>query len=89
MPRRATIENGALEGIPAADPRITAFKEIPFAAPPVGERRWRPPQPAKDCQGVYKVYAFDPISMQTTPGNYKNDIYTREWHVDSDVVVRK
>lgn len=85
MLRRAIVENGILEGIPAADPRITAFKGIPFAAPPVGEFRWRPPQPAKNWQGVRKAYAFAPISMQATPGEDKNDIYTREWHVDSDV----
>jgi para-nitrobenzyl esterase len=85
MLRRTTVENGTLEGIPASDPRITAFKGIPFAAPPVGELRWRPPQPAKDWQGIYKASAFASISMQATPGADKNDIYTREWHVDSDV----
>jgi para-nitrobenzyl esterase len=85
MLRRAVVENGVLEGIPAADPRITAFKGIPFASPPVGELRWRPPQRAKDWQGVRKACSFGPISMQATPGKNGNDIYTREWHVDPDV----
>jgi len=85
MLRRVKIENGIVEGLPAADPRITSFKGIPFAAPPVGENRWRAPQPAKNWDGVYKAYAFAPISMQATPGLNKNDIYTREWMVDPEI----
>ena len=37
MLRTARTENGWVKGIEAADPRITAFKGLPFAAPPVGE----------------------------------------------------
>ncbi|MBP5268251.1 MAG: carboxylesterase family protein, partial [Ruminococcus sp.] len=44
MLRIANTENGKIRGIPAADPRITAFKGVPFAAPPVGDNRWRAPQ---------------------------------------------
>jgi len=36
MIRVVKIENGVIQGLPAADPRITSFKGIPFAAPPVG-----------------------------------------------------
>ena len=63
MLRKVLTENGWVEGIPAADPRITAFKGIPFAAPPVGDLRWRAPQPAKNWEGVRKAYTFAPISM--------------------------
>lgn len=45
MLRLVTVEHGQVQGLPAADPRITSFKGIPFAAPPVGENRWRAPQP--------------------------------------------
>ena len=45
MIRKAKVTGGTVVGIPAADPRITAFKGVPFAAPPVGENRWRAPQP--------------------------------------------
>lgn len=34
---------GAIEGIAAPEPEITVFRGIPFAAPPVGDLRWRTP----------------------------------------------
>ena len=55
MLRTVQTENGWVKGIEAADPRITAFKGIPFAAPPVGENRWRAPQPCEDWDEV-KTY---------------------------------
>ena len=39
MLRQVKTENGWVRGIEAADPRITAFKGIPFAAPPTGRNR--------------------------------------------------
>jgi len=85
MLRIAQTENGAVQGIPAADPRITAFKGIPFAAPPVGELRWRAPQPAENWEGVRKAFTFAPISMQSRPGTRPDDLYSREWNVDPDI----
>jgi para-nitrobenzyl esterase len=85
MLREVRVENGLVRGLPAADPRITSFKGIPFAAPPTGENRWRAPQRAKDWEGVLEAYGFAPISMQATPGLNKENIYTREWHVDPEI----
>ncbi len=85
MLRVVKVENGVIQGLPAADPRITSFKGIPFAAPPVGENRWRAPQPVENWDGVLKAFQFAPISMQATPGLDKSDIYTREWAVDPDI----
>lgn len=87
MLRVATTENGKVRGLPAADPRITSFKGIPFAAPPVGENRWRPPQPAANWEGVRDCYEFAPISMQDTPGLNPDNLYTKEWHVDSEIPI--
>ena len=84
MLREVRTENGVVRGIPAADPRITAFKGIPFAAPPVGENRWRAPQPAANWEGVRECYKFAPISMQDTPG-VGEGLYDREWHVDPEI----
>jgi para-nitrobenzyl esterase len=54
---------GALQGVRAD--RLTIYKGVPFAAPPVGELRWREPQPVQPWQGVRKAVAFAPACMQT------------------------
>ena len=84
MLRVVKTENGMVRGLPAADPRITSFKGIPFAAPPVGKNRWRAPQPAENWEGVREAFEFAPISVQDQPG-VGTDIYCREWHVDPDI----
>ncbi|MBR1863267.1 MAG: carboxylesterase/lipase family protein [Ruminococcus sp.] len=84
MIRIAETENGTVRGLPAGDPRITSFKGVPFAAPPVGKNRWRAPQPCENWDGVRDCFEFAPISVQDTPG-LGDDIYCREWHVDPTV----
>lgn len=49
-PTRVTIDTGTLEGLDTAG--VMVFRGIPYAAPPVGELRWKPPQPAKRWSGV-------------------------------------
>ena len=85
MIRKATVEGGKVVGIPAADPRITAFKGIPFAAPPVGVNRWRAPQPVEAWEGEKECFEFAPISMQSIPGADPDNIYSREWNVDPTI----
>ena len=79
------VENGLVEGVSAADPRIISFKGIPFAAPPVGGLRWRAPQPAADWEGTLKACEFAPISMQLKPGLDPDNIYAREWNIDPEI----
>jgi len=59
-----TITDGTLQGKTIAGTNIRAFLGIPFAAPPVGKLRWRPPQPVHPWQGVRKAVAFGPRCMQ-------------------------
>ncbi|WP_373511432.1 carboxylesterase/lipase family protein, partial [Persicitalea sp.] len=54
--------NGTLEGVDESG--IRAFKGVPFAAPPVGDLRWREPQPVKNWTGVRKAHDFGPRAMQ-------------------------
>lgn len=84
MLRQVKTEYGTVQGLPAADPRITAFKGIPFASPPVGDLRFAPPQKAKPWDGVKECYRFSPIPMQPAPERNprKDDLYAREWAVD-------
>lgn len=59
---RAKTANGLLEGTYSSGIKI--FKGIPYAAPPVGNLRWREPQPAATWQGVRKADKFGPRAMQ-------------------------
>jgi para-nitrobenzyl esterase len=66
---RVKIANGTLESNAAAKDGVRSFKGIPFAQPPVGELRWREPQPAKNWSGVRNADEFGPRCMQRTgPG---------------------
>jgi len=58
------VAEGQLAGAPAADPAVTVFKGIPFAAPPVGDLRWRAPRPAAAWQGVRTADAFSANCVQ-------------------------
>lgn len=86
MLRNTVVENGAVMGIPAADPRITVYKGIPYAAPPIGELRFCPPMPAHNWEGTLKADTFGPLAWQERPGLSK-DFYSREWHVDSGLPI--
>lgn len=58
----ARIDTGQLQG--AETDGVVSFKGVPFAAPPVGEFRWRPPQPAQKWTGVRQAVEFAPNCMQ-------------------------
>jgi len=59
---RVKIANGELEGVNESG--IKTFKGVPFAAPPVGNLRWREPQPVVNWNGVRKADKFGPRAMQ-------------------------
>ena len=56
------VSNGKLQGV--EEHGMLAFKNIPYAAPPVGELRWRPPQPAQNWQGVRDASRFGQACLQ-------------------------
>ncbi len=80
MLRTVTTNLGVLAGAPGGDPRITIFKGVPFAKPPVGPLRWRAPQPCEPWSGVRQATRFAPVSVQDALGQDWNDFYTRELH---------
>src|SRR5436190_9149634 len=59
VPDQVRIETGSLAGVVGdTQPAVRVFKGIPFAAPPLGENRWRAPQPAAKWDGVRNADAF-------------------------------
>ncbi|HTN41046.1 MAG TPA: carboxylesterase family protein, partial [Asticcacaulis sp.] len=65
-PQPVKTESGAVQGV-AAD-GVESFKGIPFAAPPLGDLRWRAPQPAPKWSGVKVADTFGHDCMQTPFG---------------------
>jgi para-nitrobenzyl esterase len=61
---QAKVKNGTLEGVTNDKTGIRMYKGVPFGAPPVGDLRWKEPQPVKNWQGVRKADKFGPRAMQ-------------------------
>ena len=80
MLRVVKVKNGLLKGLVGKDPRITAFRGVPYAKPPVGEFRWRAPQPAEDWEGVKECYEYGDMPMMRVHPGYGDDFYTKELH---------
>jgi para-nitrobenzyl esterase len=57
-------DTGLVSGIDGAEAGVRVYKGIPFAAPPVGDLRWKGPKPAAKWDGVRAGDAFGPVCMQ-------------------------
>lgn len=71
------VTGGLVSGTLSKTSDVVAFKGIPFAAPPVGELRWKAPQPVRPWAGVKKCDAFGPSPMQAKPVPFM--VYTSEF----------
>lgn len=58
------LDAGLISGGSTSSTGIRVFKGIPFAAPPVGDLRWRPPQPVSSWDGVRQADEFDNVCVQ-------------------------
>ena len=62
---RVTIDSGTLEGAHfGSSPNEVMFLGIPYAAPPTGDLRWKPPSPVEKWQGIRKADAYGPVCPQ-------------------------
>ena len=67
------VDGGAVTGKWTASARVRAYLGIPFAAPPLGDLRWKPPQPVTPWQGVRAATSFGPQCLQ--PGGSPKSVY--------------
>jgi para-nitrobenzyl esterase len=65
-PLKVKTDKGKVEGAFTADQQVRAFKGIPYAAPPVGDLRWQPPQPAAKWKGVRETTEFGSHCIQSS-----------------------
>ncbi|WP_116105540.1 carboxylesterase/lipase family protein [Lewinella sp. IMCC34191] len=64
FPVQTQVASGTLEGSYSTRTGIQSYLGIPFAAPPVADLRWQPPQPAADWDGVRMAKEFGPRPVQ-------------------------
>jgi para-nitrobenzyl esterase len=79
----AKVEGGLVSGVPGTDPSILTFKGIPFAAPPVGDLRWREPMPVVAWQGVLTAGKFSAGCIQHVVEERKP--WTHEFMTHGDI----
>jgi len=85
-PTRVRVDSGELQG--TLDDGVVTFKGIPFAAPPVGDLRWRPTQPTLPWSGVRQAANYGANCMQPQwgpppasgePGMSEDCLYINVW----------
>ena len=71
-----TVDGGQIQGVKADIPGVTVFRGIPYAAAPIGDLRWKEPQPVVPWEGVKVCDKFGHPGYQSVhyPGGY-----TTEW----------
>ncbi len=78
---RVKIANGILEGKQDSTTGVLEFLGIPFAKPPVGDLRWKAPQPVDNWKGVREANKFGPRPMQA---NVFGDMHFRSDSMSED-----
>jgi len=67
------VDGGKVLGVPTADQKVLAYKGIPYAAPPVEDLRWRPPQPVPKWKHVMLAKDFGNHCIQS--GGYNDMVF--------------
>jgi len=78
-----TIEGGKVIGVLTPTKGVIAYKGVPFAAPPVGDLRWKEPQPVVPWKRVKTADKYGAAAMQVTwdPQSF----YGKEWRASGSV----
>jgi para-nitrobenzyl esterase len=91
MAARVQIRHGTLEGIKDRD--VFKFLGIPYAAPSVGDLRWRTPQPPGAWNGIRQTKWFGPMCPKTVGASFdirqteesEDCLYLNIWTRSSEV----
>ena len=77
LARRVETSHGVLHGVASPfNPDITVYRGVPYAAPPVGELRWQPPQPPSTWQHPLEADDFSASCYQQR--HVSNFVWRRE-----------
>ena len=68
VPDPVKLDTGLISGVAGTTPEVRVFKGVPFAAPPVGDLRWREPKALARWEGTRAADKFGPQCMQNAPG---------------------
>jgi para-nitrobenzyl esterase len=81
LPKQVKLDSGLIEGIPGRNPSIMVFKGIPYAAAPVGELRWKPPQAPATWSEVKTCNEFGPSAIQSAQAPFS--CWSAEFIIDT------
>lgn len=76
-----TVTGGKITGISSEDREVAIYKGIPFAAPPVGNLRWKAPQPVVPWNGVKEATEFSASAIQPPQGPFM--FWSTEFIIDT------
>lgn len=71
------VQGGLVSGTPGWAWGVREYRGIPFAAPPVGDLRWRPPQPIIPWQGTRAADHYSAACMQVPPATFNPGLMNR------------
>ena len=80
QPSPVKVQEGMVQG--TLENGLAVYKGIPFAAPPVGDLRWKAPQPAAKWEGVKQTTKYAPAPMQggnPPSGKSEDCLYLNVW----------
>ena len=78
-----STNNGKVQGVLVDNGMTTVFRGIPYAAPPVGDLRWKKPQPVANWDTVRICDTFSSAAIQASHSD-PEEFYTKEFYWEGD-----
>lgn len=84
---RTKVEGGWIEGKYSQDGRVRIFRGVPYAAPPIGELRWKAPRPVTPWEGIRETKYYASANMYVRPSMksfYGKEFDQQEYRISED-----